>query len=151
MNSTFQHIQSSISSKTIYIFWSHTQNETEARRSNAGNWTPNHFVPLLLPSSESQNQNSLTEPKAAGSGLKVFEALQWLRQNNALYRNVTINQLIISKLPEDDVPECLWATMEVSTNVEAAENERASYLPDPLTNASEFNNTTAIPIISRCQ
>ncbi|CAF1151826.1 unnamed protein product [Rotaria sp. Silwood1] len=81
--------------------------------------------------------------------VKVFEALQWLRQNNALSRNVTINQLIISKLPEDDVPECLWATMEVSTNVEAAENERASYLPDPLTNASEFNNTTAIPIISR--
>ncbi|CAF1351527.1 unnamed protein product, partial [Rotaria sp. Silwood1] len=80
--------------------------------------------------------------------MKVFEALQWLRQNNALYRNVTINQSIISKLPEDDVPECLWATMEVSTNVEAAENERASYLPDPLTNASEFNNTTAIPIIS---
>ncbi|CAF1328681.1 unnamed protein product [Rotaria sp. Silwood1] len=80
--------------------------------------------------------------------VKVFEALQWLRQNNALSRNVTINQLIISKLPEDDVPECLWATMEVSTNVEAAENERASYLPDPLTNASEFNNTTAIPIIS---
>ncbi|CAF1430011.1 unnamed protein product, partial [Rotaria sp. Silwood1] len=80
--------------------------------------------------------------------VKVFEALQRLRQNNALYRNVTINQLINSKLPEDDVPECLWATMEVSTNVEAAENERASYLPDPLTNASEFNNTTAIPIIS---
>ncbi|CAF4070456.1 unnamed protein product, partial [Rotaria sordida] len=38
--------------------------------------------------------------------------------------------------------------MEISTNVEAAENERASYIPDPLINASEFNNTIAIPIIS---
>ncbi|CAF3930171.1 unnamed protein product [Rotaria sp. Silwood1] len=38
--------------------------------------------------------------------------------------------------------------MEISTNVEAAENERASYIPDPLINASEFNNRTAIPIIS---
>ncbi|CAF3371146.1 unnamed protein product [Rotaria sp. Silwood2] len=69
MNTTFQHIQSSISSKTIYIVWPPTQSETDARRSNAGNWTPNHFVPLLLPSSESQNKNNLTEPKATGSGL----------------------------------------------------------------------------------
>ncbi|CAF1015172.1 unnamed protein product [Rotaria sordida] len=38
--------------------------------------------------------------------------------------------------------------MEISTNVEAAENERASYIPDPLINTFEFNNTTAIPIIS---
>ena len=80
---------------------------------------------------------------------KVFEALQWLRQNNPLYRNITINQSIINKLPDDDVPECLWTTMEISTNVEAAENERASYIPNPLINTSEFNNTTAIPIISR--
>ncbi|CAF1238140.1 unnamed protein product [Rotaria sordida] len=31
---------------------------------------------------------------------------------------------------------------------QAAENERASYIPDPLINTSEFNNTTVIPIIS---
>ncbi|CAF1385286.1 unnamed protein product, partial [Rotaria sp. Silwood1] len=95
------------------------------------------------PHQRNQLKNVLTVRKK-----KVFEALQWLRQNNALYRNVTINQSIISKLPDDDVPECLWATMEISTNVEAAENERASYIPDPLTNASEFNNRTAISIIS---
>ncbi|CAF1049305.1 unnamed protein product [Rotaria sordida] len=69
MNNTFQPAQSSVSSKTIYIFWSHTQSETDARRINVGNWTPNHFIPLLLPSSESQDQNKLTEPKATGSGL----------------------------------------------------------------------------------
>ncbi|CAF4853382.1 unnamed protein product [Rotaria sp. Silwood1] len=96
------------------------------------------------PPQRNQLKNVLTVRKK-----KVFEALQWLRQNNPLYRNVTINQSIINKLPDDDVPECLWATMEISTNVEAAENERASYIPDPLINASEFNNRTAIPIISR--
>ncbi|CAF5120484.1 unnamed protein product, partial [Rotaria sp. Silwood1] len=48
---------------------SHTQSEIYARRNNAGNWSPNHFVPLLLPSNESQYQNSMTEPKATGSGL----------------------------------------------------------------------------------
>ena len=74
---------------------------------------------------------------------------QWLRQNNPLYHNITINQSIINTLPDDDVPECLWATMEISTNVEAGENERASYIPDLLTNVSELNNTGAIPIVSR--
>ncbi|CAF3695839.1 unnamed protein product [Rotaria sp. Silwood1] len=38
--------------------------------------------------------------------------------------------------------------MEISANVEAAENERVSYIPDPLINGSEFKNTTAISIIS---
>jgi len=96
------------------------------------------------PPQRNQLKNILTVRKK-----KVFEALQWIRQNNPLYHNVTINQSIINKLPDDDVPECLWTTMEISTNVEAAENERESYIPDPLINASEFNNTTVIPIIPR--
>ncbi|CAF1212538.1 unnamed protein product [Rotaria sordida] len=50
-------------------------------------------------------------------------------------------------LPDDDVPECLWATMQVSTNVEASESERASYIPDLLLNASEYNNTAAVSLI----
>ncbi|CAF4456616.1 unnamed protein product [Rotaria sp. Silwood2] len=95
------------------------------------------------PPQRNQLKNVLTVRKK-----KVFEALQWLRQNNPLYHNITINQSIINKLPDDDVPECLWTTMEISTNVEAGENERASYIPDLLTNVSELNNTAAIPIIS---
>ncbi|CAF4728711.1 unnamed protein product, partial [Rotaria sp. Silwood2] len=95
------------------------------------------------PQQRNQLKNVLTVRKK-----NVFEALQWLKQNKPLYRNVTINQSIINKLLDDDVPECLWATMEISTNLEAAENERASYIPDPLINASQFKNTTAIPIIS---
>ncbi|CAF4757645.1 unnamed protein product [Rotaria socialis] len=77
---------------------------------------------------------------------KIYDALQWLNQNNPLYRYITINQSTIDKLPDDDVPERLWATMEISNNTEAAESERSSYIPDPLVNASESNATTAAPI-----
>ncbi|CAF2182230.1 unnamed protein product, partial [Rotaria magnacalcarata] len=77
---------------------------------------------------------------------KIYDALQWLNQNNPLYRYITINQSTIDKLPDDDVPECLWATMEISNNTEAAESERSSYIPDPLTNASESNTATTVPI-----
>ena len=80
---------------------------------------------------------------------KVFHALQWLMQNNPIYRNVIINQSIIDKLPEDDVPECLWTTMQVSVNVEAAANERASYIPDILLNASESDNAAGVTLIPR--
>ena len=95
-------------------------------------------------SSKHQLKNILTVRKK-----KVLEALQWLSQNNPLYRYVTINQSTINKLPEDDVPECLWTTMETSTDVEVAENERSSYISNSLIQATESNNTTTIPIISR--
>lgn len=80
---------------------------------------------------------------------KVFEALQWLKQNNPLYRNVAIDPLAMHKLPDDDVPECLWKTMEISTDVETAENERASYVPDSITNTADPNTTAVIPITTR--
>ena len=80
---------------------------------------------------------------------KVLKTLQWLNQNNPLYRYVTINQSIINKLPEDDVAECLWTTMEISTDVEEAESERSNYISDPLIQAAQSNDITTILIISR--
>ncbi|CAF5160737.1 unnamed protein product, partial [Rotaria magnacalcarata] len=68
MNNTFEHAQYSIASKTICLFWTHSESGIEARRNNAGNWSPNHFVPLLLPSHNSQSQNHLGQPKISGSG-----------------------------------------------------------------------------------
>ncbi|CAF5094622.1 unnamed protein product, partial [Rotaria magnacalcarata] len=91
------------------------------------------FVGSRMPQ-RSQLKHILTVRKK-----KIYDALQWLNQNNPLYRYITINQSTIDKLPDDDVPECLWATMEISNNTEAAESERSSYIPDPLTNASESN------------
>lgn len=101
------------------------------------------FVGSSMPQ-RSQLKNILTVRKK-----KISEALQWLNQNNPLYRYITINQSTIDKLPDDDVPDCLWTTMEISNNTEAAENERSSYTPDPLINVSESNNTTAMPITTR--
>ena len=68
---------------------------------------------------------------------------------NPLYRYVTVNQTTISQLPEDDVPKCLWATMEISTNIEVSETERATYIPDPTINASKSNTNEAIQIVAR--
>ncbi|CAF4209109.1 unnamed protein product, partial [Rotaria magnacalcarata] len=98
------------------------------------------FVGSRMPQ-RSQLKHILTVRKK-----KIYDALQWLNQNNPLYRYIIINQSTIDKLPDDDVPECLWATMEISNNTEAAESERSSYIPDPLANASESNTTTTVPI-----
>lgn len=96
------------------------------------------------PPKKSQLRNILTVRKR-----KVFEALQWLTQNNLLYRNVQINHCQIANLPDDDVPECLWSTMQISTDIESSENERASYMPTALINPSESNVTGTVPLITR--
>lgn len=101
------------------------------------------FVGSRVPQ-RNQLKNILTVRKK-----KVSDALQWLSRNNPIYRNIKINQSIIDRLPENDIPECLWATMEVSTDIEAAETERASYIPDPLINAPSSNTATATSMIAR--
>jgi hypothetical protein len=80
---------------------------------------------------------------------KVSEALRWLNQNNLLYRNISINSSILNQLPDDDVPECLWATMQISINNENAESERASYIPDPLKGAEKLNDAANVPLATR--
>ncbi|CAM4822210.1 unnamed protein product [Rotaria magnacalcarata] len=100
-----------------------------------------------LYSNEMYNVNNDLDSSTVGDDT-VLGALQWLKQNNPLYRSIVINRSIIDKLPDDDdVPECLLATMQISTNVEASENERASYIPDPLLNVSDSSDTTAVPLI----
>ena len=80
---------------------------------------------------------------------KISNALRWLKSNNPLYRSIEISQSLIDKLPEDDVPECLWTTMQISIDVEASENERASYAPTPQHNVSKSNYSTATPLLLR--
>ena len=57
MNSTFHYDGSNTSSDMICIFWTHTLNETYARKNNQGNWSPNHFVPLILSSNISYSNS----------------------------------------------------------------------------------------------
>ena len=58
INNTFDLSQDNPSLLTIYIFWTSTDDEIEARRKNAGKWSANHFVPLLFPTN---NSKCLTE------------------------------------------------------------------------------------------
>ena len=69
MNNIFEHAQSTDASKTICILWTHTQSEVYARQSNAGNWSPNHFVPLLHPSNNFQYGDNTFQQKSANSKL----------------------------------------------------------------------------------
>ena len=48
-----------------------------------------------------------------------------------------VDEANINKLPENDVPECIWSTMERLMGVADAEAERAGFIPDPLTAAAE--------------
>ena len=80
---------------------------------------------------------------------KVAAALQWLKTNNSLYQHITINKSAIDNLPSDDVPECLWTTMQISTEVETAGNDRASYVPDTNPDKTDLNNGETIPLMTR--
>ena len=48
-----------------------------------------------------------------------------------------VNDDNLAKLPENDVPDCLWTTMEVSSNTNDAEAERSGFVSDPLAAAAE--------------
>ena len=87
-NSIFEHAQASTSSKTICIFWTHTESESYVRSINGGYWTPNHFVPLLFPSNCSQGQNDLTQPSITSPGsIRFTESLKALKERtNFIYR-----------------------------------------------------------------
>lgn len=68
VNRTLEYAQSTTSSKTVFIFWTHTQSESHVCRINTRNWTPNHFVPLLLSPDYSHTQNDFTQPRIVGPG-----------------------------------------------------------------------------------
>lgn len=80
---------------------------------------------------------------------KVVHALNWLKDHNILYQNVEINLKNIAQLPEDDVPESIISTMEQKIDDEEIQTERVGYVPDPLSNPTEYINTEAIPVTNR--
>jgi len=80
---------------------------------------------------------------------KITQALYWLKQHNILYRNIEINLKNIAELPEDDVPESIMSTMEQKINDEEISSERVGYVPDPLSNPTEYINAEATPISNR--
>ena len=60
-DSVFTPVPPGIASCSIAILWSHMNNENVVRAMNNGTWSPNHFVPLLLPNNiptESEGYNN---------------------------------------------------------------------------------------------
>lgn len=64
----------------------------------------------------------------------------------------TVDEANINKLPENDVPESIWSTMERLTNTADAEVERSGFNSDPLIAAAErceHSEAEHIPINAR--
>jgi hypothetical protein len=80
---------------------------------------------------------------------KIIQALHWLKKYNVLYRDVDINLQNIDQLPDDDVPECIMSTIEQKLGDEQIQSERTGYVPDPLSNPTEYTTSDTIPINNR--
>lgn len=66
---------------------------------------------------------------------------------------VLVDENNIRKLPEDDVPECIWTTIERTENTEEANAERTGIVDDPLANViipNEFVTESNPPLNTRC-
>ena len=63
---------------------------------------------------------------------RILDALTWLKQNNMLYAHVPLDKHIIAALPENDIPECLWETLEFIDDAAGANAAREGYTEDPL-------------------
>lgn len=99
---------------------------------------------------------------------KVHDALLWLKNNNYMYQNIPsktyhnvdeshtvyilVNEMNIHKLPENDVPECIWTTIERIENTEEGNAERIGVVADPLANTTihdEPNAPNILPMNTR--
>jgi hypothetical protein len=59
----------------------------------------------------------------------VRKALEWLKENNPLFANVTISPNRLAQLPEDDVPYELRMTAKLSTDINSLHAEQEGYVP----------------------
>ena len=60
---------------------------------------------------------------------RVRRALEWLKENNPLFANITISESRLADLPENDVPYELQATTKLSTDVSSLYAEQDGYVP----------------------
>ena len=65
---------------------------------------------------------------------------------------ILVDETNIVKLPEDDVPESIWETIEIIENSVDGDAERTGFVTDPLANAvaqDEPNATNVFPMNAR--
>ena len=59
LNNVFTPAPPIVASYEIALLWSHVRNEREARETNNGSWSPNHFVPLLSLTMHNESENTV--------------------------------------------------------------------------------------------
>lgn len=68
---------------------------------------------------------------------RVRQALEWLKEHNPLFANITISELRLAQLPEDDVPYELTSITKLSTDTNTLHAEQEGYVPSQEANNSE--------------
>ena len=69
-DSVFSPVPPVIANCSIAILWSHMEHENDVRAMNNGTWSPNHFVPLLLPN------NTPTDSESYNSRLTILHVVR---------------------------------------------------------------------------
>jgi hypothetical protein len=64
---------------------------------------------------------------------RVYEALMWLRKNNALYEDIVIDEERLQMLPEDGIPVEIMASIRHDENEAVAEKEREGVVMEDVT------------------
>ena len=67
LNKVFTPMPSRNAKCTITILWSHSNMEMDAKAMNHGNWSPNHFVPLL-----SSGRSTRSDDDSSSPSVKVY-------------------------------------------------------------------------------
>jgi hypothetical protein len=68
--------------------------------------------------------------------------LEWLKENNQLFANISISTSRLAQLPEDDVPYELQAVTKHSTDVNMLYAEQDSYVPSQETGDDDNEGET---------
>ena len=74
---------------------------------------------------------------------RILDALNWLKNNNTLYSHITLDRHIIDTLPDNDIPESLWETLDHIEDTTSANAEREGYTEDPLDSEQAIGEETS--------
>ncbi len=58
---------------------------------------------------------------------KVVAALKWLKKNHPQYKNISINQTMVRKIPTEDIPDCIWTTLAHDKDIKSEQSAHANY------------------------
>ena len=78
---------------------------------------------------------------------RILDALNWLKSHNTLYSHISLDKHTIAALPDNDIPECLWETLDHIEDVTSANGEREGYTEDPLNSEQAIGEETSCNFI----